>query len=219
MNFTDRSIGPVISYAWSFPGGTPKTSTEAKPKILYSSAGEYPVKLITSFAGGADSITIDNLVNVHAVPSVPTISKAGNTLTSSASEGNQWYLDGQQIDGATFNTIQVTKEGTYTLETTLNSCPSGKSQPVIVNSITGINEVIDSIFIYPIPSKGMIFIDVSASDLPINVEVLSLLGTIVYNANVSDGETPIDLSDVARGFYTVRVKLGDVVRSYKIILN
>lgn len=45
----------VTSFAWSFPGGTPTTSTSSSPTILYSTAGTYTATLIASNTCGADS--------------------------------------------------------------------------------------------------------------------------------------------------------------------
>ena len=45
----------VTSFAWTFPGGTPGSSTSASPNILYSTAGTYIAKLIASNSCGVDS--------------------------------------------------------------------------------------------------------------------------------------------------------------------
>jgi subtilisin family serine protease len=45
----------VTSFAWSFPGGTPSSSTSSSPSITYSSAGTFPATLIASNTCGADS--------------------------------------------------------------------------------------------------------------------------------------------------------------------
>jgi len=45
VNFTDLSTNSPTSWLWSFPGGTPSTSTEKNPSVTYSSPGKYDVIL------------------------------------------------------------------------------------------------------------------------------------------------------------------------------
>ncbi len=46
--FTDYSAGNITSWEWSFPGGTPETSTEQNPTVSYRVAGNYDVILTVS---------------------------------------------------------------------------------------------------------------------------------------------------------------------------
>jgi len=50
VNFTDQTFGssPPVSWAWSFPGGTPQTSTQRNPVIRYNTPGVYNVSLVSS---------------------------------------------------------------------------------------------------------------------------------------------------------------------------
>lgn len=46
--FEDETYNAVSSWNWSFPGGTPATSTAQNPTVTYSSSGVYEVTLIAS---------------------------------------------------------------------------------------------------------------------------------------------------------------------------
>ncbi|MDD2527828.1 MAG: C25 family cysteine peptidase [Lentimicrobiaceae bacterium] len=48
ITFTDFSAGAVISWQWSFPGGTPDTSNEQNPVVSYRIPGTYDVTLTVS---------------------------------------------------------------------------------------------------------------------------------------------------------------------------
>src|SRR5205085_3910810 len=83
-----------------------------------------------SAASAATSVT------VSAVPSPPTINAGGPTtfcaggsvtLTSSSATGNQWFLNGNAINGATANTYSATASGNYTVIVTSNGCASAAS--------------------------------------------------------------------------------------------
>ena len=58
MSFTDTSTESPTSWAWTFTGGTPGTSTDQNPTgISYAAAGDYDVQLIATNANGSDTIT------------------------------------------------------------------------------------------------------------------------------------------------------------------
>ncbi len=61
-------------------------------------------------------------VTVKEMPPTPVISATGNTLHSSAGTGNQWYLDGLAIEGATGQQYTARTSGTYTVRVTQNDC-------------------------------------------------------------------------------------------------
>ncbi|MDH4471394.1 MAG: PKD domain-containing protein [Fluviicola sp.] len=54
VTFTDQSAFTPTSWSWSFPGGTPSTSTAQNPTITYSTAGVYDVTLTATNANGSD---------------------------------------------------------------------------------------------------------------------------------------------------------------------
>ena len=63
--FTDQSSNAEItSWNWSFPGGTPATSTDSNPLVTYANAGIYDVTLVASSSAGSDTVTKSQLVRV-----------------------------------------------------------------------------------------------------------------------------------------------------------
>ncbi|HRC32384.1 MAG TPA: T9SS type A sorting domain-containing protein [Bacteroidia bacterium] len=64
IQFSDASINAAPGWTWSFPGGTPSTSTLASPKITYATIGVYDVQLIVNNAFGTDTLLKTNYVNV-----------------------------------------------------------------------------------------------------------------------------------------------------------
>ncbi len=78
------------SWSWSFPGGTPSTSTLQNPTgITYSATGAYAVSLTTTNSFGSNLKTIVNYIRVAGVPmsQVTTVSPpSGITLLVSAQD-------------------------------------------------------------------------------------------------------------------------------------
>ncbi len=90
VTFYDLTTNSPTSWSWSFPGGTPSTSTSQNPTgITYSATGAYTVSLTTTNAFGSNLKTIVNYVRVAGVPLNPvtTVSPAsGITLLVSAQD-------------------------------------------------------------------------------------------------------------------------------------
>lgn len=65
VNFTDQSTGSPTSWSWTFPGGSPDTSTAQNPSnIVYAAAGTYDVTLTVTNAQGNNTMTKTNYINV-----------------------------------------------------------------------------------------------------------------------------------------------------------
>ncbi len=62
VQFNDFSAGQPSSWNWSFPGGSPSSSTQQNPVVFYNAAGSYPVSLITSNSNGGDTVTYNNYI-------------------------------------------------------------------------------------------------------------------------------------------------------------
>ena len=92
-----------------------------------------PSVTVTHRAGAP--ISAPTTVTVNPTPATPTITPGGPTtfcaggsvtLTSSSASGNQWYLDGNPIGGATSQTYIATAIGTYTVVVTASGLLLGR---------------------------------------------------------------------------------------------
>ncbi|MFD1468825.1 PKD domain-containing protein [Hymenobacter caeli] len=66
VQFTDASLLTPTAWSWSFPGGTPATSTAQNPVVTYNVAGTYGATLTATNASGSSSTTTAALVTVSA---------------------------------------------------------------------------------------------------------------------------------------------------------
>lgn len=68
VEFQDNSWGADVDaswvWTWSFPGGTPSTSNDINPTIVYNTAGTYDVTLTISTGAGTESETLQDAVVV-----------------------------------------------------------------------------------------------------------------------------------------------------------
>jgi len=64
VNFTDLSSCNPTSWSWSFPGGTPSSSSSQNPSVVYNTVGTYSVTLTVTNASGSDVETKSGYINV-----------------------------------------------------------------------------------------------------------------------------------------------------------
>lgn len=68
VNFSDLSIGFPDTWAWTFEGGTPETSSEQNPQeIIYNQGGAFNVTLTVTNGNGEDTKTIEDYILVDWV--------------------------------------------------------------------------------------------------------------------------------------------------------
>lgn len=71
--FTDQTWnGHPTSWNWSFPGGTPITSVDSNPVVVYNTPGVYDVTLTVSNSAGSDVITRTSFINVNTASGMQT---------------------------------------------------------------------------------------------------------------------------------------------------
>ncbi len=83
VSFSDLSLNAPTTYAWSFPGGTPSTSTLANPTVTYTTIGSYNVQQIVTNAFGSDTLLIPNYITV-----TNTLSMCGSTTSTTSISGS-----------------------------------------------------------------------------------------------------------------------------------
>jgi len=87
INFTDNSTGSPSSWSWTFPGGTPSSSTAASPSgIVFAAAGTFTISMTATNSIGNNTHT--QVITVNANPTVTsseTVSSICNGASSSLS--------------------------------------------------------------------------------------------------------------------------------------
>ena len=68
IEFADVSFHNITNRVWSFPGGSPSTSTDSSVVVSYTTAGQYPVTLTVSNATNQETVTINDYISVLEVP-------------------------------------------------------------------------------------------------------------------------------------------------------
>lgn len=67
MQFSSTSTGSPTSYNWSFPGGSPSSSTSPSPVVSYATPGSYMVSLTVSNSAGSNTKQVAGYITVQSV--------------------------------------------------------------------------------------------------------------------------------------------------------
>ena len=124
LTFTDLSWnGDPTSWAWTFAGGTPGTSTDSMPVITYNTPGVYNVSLTVTNGSGSVNATKTSYITVYP-----------NTATYAVpiySEG----FEGSAVPNVDWN-VRNANSGTNTWTQTTTAAATGTKSVRIVNAST-----------------------------------------------------------------------------------
>ena len=136
VQFTDQSTNTPTSWSWTFPGGTPGSSTLQNPSIIYNTPGVYNVTLTATNQYGSNTLTKTNYITVNAIPppipnftaNVTNIPAGGSVNFTDQSTGNptswSWSFPGGTPSSSTLQNpsgIVYNNPGTYNVSLTVSN--------------------------------------------------------------------------------------------------
>ncbi|MCF8275695.1 MAG: PKD domain-containing protein [Flavobacteriales bacterium] len=131
VNFTDQSTSTPTSWAWTFEGGTPATSTVQNPTgIVYANPGAYDVTLVATNANGSNTLLKSEYILV--LQNVPYCSPVTD------------------IDGNTYQVVEIGSHcwmASNLRTTTYNNgvpIPTGLDSATWVNTSAGAYTILDN---------------------------------------------------------------------------
>ena len=198
--------------------------------ILMSGNGNNPLTVTNS--GNYNALITNNAsctsytsmigVTVNPTPAKPTITVNGGILFSSSFDGNQWYQEGNLIQGATQRPYTPTVTGNYAVQVTSpEGCLSPMSDSYYIT--VGINEIDNDLYInvYPNPNNGILYINTALGNVnEMNVELFDALGQSVYTKYFKGGinQKSIDISNFKDGVYFIKLTYDNKEVMGKIML-
>ena len=174
---------------------------------------------------GCPSPLVDATVKTGAPLDQPKVTRQGQELVSSLPEGNQWYLDGELLQGATGQRFTPAMSGRYSVMAFKEGCVSDMSLAYSYELESSERNVGVELMVFPNPSADGRFSYTVETAAPedLSLTVVDLLGKQLYSASVGqvNGQYKgsFDLSKHSNGLYIVRLQHGDQVYTRKIMIS
>ncbi|HWS71098.1 MAG TPA: hypothetical protein VN605_03245, partial [Thermoanaerobaculia bacterium] len=139
----NTASGPAgaSTYSWAITNGIFTSGTNAQ-SVTYTAGASGSVDLSLTITNPSGCLAVGTAsVPINAIPPTPTITPGGPTtfcsggsvaLDSSSASGNEWFLNGNPIGGATNQQTIASAAGNYTVVVTTGGCPSAPSAATTV---------------------------------------------------------------------------------------
>jgi hypothetical protein len=156
----------------------------------------------------SDTATTSFTAAALPTPSITLSGVNGVSLVSSSATGNQWYLNGTLISGATGNTYTPTQNGNYTVQVTVNGCQSAVSSAYNY-TITGVINIEPglSVMVVPNPVSDNLYIKTmgQAGNLKLHARLSNLEGKIISSKAINLNDQ-INMSGLSAGVYMLELR-------------
>jgi hypothetical protein len=207
--------GPQPSFIWEV-NGLPVSGISSNVYVnnTWSSGPKSViVKMIANNVCQTSDTVTSNVQNilVNPIPNKPSITRQGVSLLSSSTFGNQWYLNGQLISGATNNTYNPTQFGIYTVNATSNGCTSVMSDTVMFIP-TGVQEPsMSQLAYFPNPTGDFVNLKYfNETPGKIRIHLMDMLGREVRLFSdsfkeIGQIEERFDVTDLNDGLYFIKL--------------
>lgn len=170
---------------------------------------------------GKGTSVASNTITITIIPGPPkpTITVSGAYLVSSALAGNEWYLNGNAIQGAYSKTYKPVISGNYSVFARDPNTFCITESDKVYFSITGIVNIDNTHYIKLSPNpveRNMLLNYNLAGSFSVNLQIVDLNGHIcnTYN-NLSDG-SEVNLAGLSKGMYFARITEPISKRNYVI---
>lgn len=224
ITYAHNSTGTVNSVSWTFPGGTPATSTDASPVVTYATAGTYTSKLVVTGPMGNDSTTV--AITVNALPDF-SISTTDVTAPG-ATDGQVEAVATTPADvasylwstGATAAAVADLAAGTYSVTVTdVNGCSATESATIADGTVSvAMLEATLGVQLYPNPAHNTVMVSLNRASEG-TLRVYDQLGRMAYETAQVNATNTINVSDWAPGVYHVRIAVPQGIVVKKIVVK
>jgi PKD repeat protein len=213
VQFHDTSVGDITSWAWSFPGGTPSSSTDQSPVVTYPEAGLYNVSLTVTTADGQTATTEQpDYMEILPLPVSAFDVETDNGLTvafANTAENAEAYLwnfgDGNMSND--FEPVHTyAQDGTYTVSLlVINECGEAISTQDIQLVISSTSLLQETAFaVYPNPIGEHLYIQ-AREEGNYQLAIFNLEGKNMLQRSQLSGSGSIPAGSLETGTYILQI--------------
>lgn len=213
LSFTDQSTNTPTQWSWTFPGGTPATSTVQNPSnITFNTPGNQTVTLTATNSAGTNTTT--QTVTVNAVPtavfdvSPANAGQSNGSIMATPSGGTapytiQWATNPPQTGTDATNL----PAGSYVVTITdANGCLSVSNVTVLGNASISESDPFGISF-FPNPAQDHITLQLN-STAKYTYQWYDAAGRTVNSGNFIGQFYTFDLSTLSTGIYIFKISDG-----------
>ncbi|MEQ9374548.1 MAG: PKD domain-containing protein [Imperialibacter sp.] len=155
IKFTDISTGGATSWAWTFEGGTPSTSSSQNPVVVYNTSGKFNVTLKVTKGAETNTLTIEDHVGVYVSTGIEFSDGVIDSYYSNTNPdftglyggecnaffANRRLLDPTNVNGNTDTFVSLPLGSYVTVEFTDNVIINAPGQDdIFIRECEGVNE-------------------------------------------------------------------------------
>ena len=196
-----------VKYEWSNGAKT--------RKITVKNTGTYWCTVTNS--AGCIAITPPVTTTEYSKPRQPGITQIGMVLhVTPPAESYQWFLNGQEIPGATQVTYTPTEDGTYSVRTFDRNGCGAESPPYIYSTVdvAGPQSAAASFNVFPDPNTGSFTFEAYfEKTTPVTANVTNMLGssvTVIDEKSVQGSfRKQVSIHELPPGMYFLHVHAGE----------
>ena len=211
-------------FIWEFGNtATPNTASGKGPHTVgYTSGGIKQTRLTVNDTYIKEEINSVIVFDISTSAFVAT----GNKLTSSSPHGNQWYLNGNPIDGATNQLYEIVEDGDYYVDI----CgTSSQPQTLVVDGVEDIAEEKpdsvwqNNILIYPNPNNGSftVYLNKEEYKKDVNYKIIDIAGKTLQTGKLDSSDNHVTINDgsTVEGVCFIQVYSDDKYYTTKILIK
>jgi|GEM_PF-393811 len=234
VQYKSTSSDNSETLAWSFPGGSPATSTLPNPNVVYNAPGIYSASLTASNSAGENKSSQVDIVTVGSAPSVGfgvilDTNAAAIQCTNYSIDATSYMWDfGDGTTASEANPTHVYAAlGNYTVAlTAMNACGETTGTQQVQISVTGTDDLDqkDAFSLYPNPNTGNFWIKMpenlhTAIQFVLYNELGQKVQQVQLPANTTDRLYYFEEMDLAAGFYLLEINSGANVQQFKVMVQ
>jgi hypothetical protein len=166
-------------------------------------------------SGCSSSETIE--VVVIPTPATPTVTPFASNLVSSSSNGNQWYLDGVLIEGATSQLFTPVANGNYTVTVSQGACSSSSAPYLFESIVTSIGNDFSVFAVYPNPASD--YVQLTGILPQTEISISTITGMLVDRLVSSENKQTLNISNLLPGVYLLSISNEQIHQTTKLVVN
>ena len=231
VQYNAQNANGTKTWDWTFPGGTPSTSTSPNPRIIYNTIGNYDVSLTVGNSAGANTTLLQKYIQVYEAPSALfSMAIQNNTVAIRNNSTNANIFNWDFGDGTTSTSSDPISHtylhnGTYTITLqTLNTyCGAATAKQVDITFFVPTTEADSSnVFaVYPNPNTGNFIIqNKSGVSGSLRYKIINSSGQVLLVDTFNNTSTQdVNANNLPDGLYALVLSDGEKSWIKKILIQ